>query len=186
MKLMLTAAATALLAAPAMAALTTADLELNQTGVVGGLGGPSGGTHAFGTTETFTNASELGWTVTSGATYLTYDHSMTFDFSDFDYAAYTFFGPESSILDVANLDENIELGSAAVFTASGPFTNIGSIVSESADGFTVSWDIDTVVNDPLAPNQVTVAWNAASVPTPGALALMAVAGLAGRHRRRRG
>ncbi len=180
-------AAMCLLGTSAQADLTgtTLDLEITQSGFPGTMVGPTGGTHSWGYTETFTGsmAGNRSWDATSPTAHPVYDNAILFDFTDFDYAAFAVIAPSTTTLNITNIAEEVD-GTFGVYLPS----DLGQDISLAGSGgsgnsLTLLWDVDTVVDvEPDFP-MVVVAWN--SVPTPGSLALLSLAGLTARSRRRR-
>ena len=183
----LTFAAALAISGSAMADLigTTMDLELNQSGFLGGMVGPTGGLHTYGTTETFTGsgAGSKTWDASSPGGYAGYDNSLLIDFTSFDLPAFYVLGPSTGTLDITNIAEDVSPGSVDVYLPTVPGVSIALSASGSGSSLTASWDAETVfVGNPVAPS-VMVVWN--SVPAPGPVALLALAGLTARGRRRR-
>ena len=181
------AAAAAILTGAAQADLmgTTLDLELVQSGFAGDLAGPTGGLYTYGTLGTFDLDGLFTWDAVSPAFHPAFDNSILLDFTNFGYSAYIALGPSTSTLDVTNIAEAVEIGSPAVFLLSDLNTDIAQSTSTFGNSFSVAWDVETVINDnPLAPS-VIVGWNSVPVPTPGAMALLGLAGLTVSRRRRR-
>ncbi len=159
------------------------DLQLVQSGLAGNLAGPSGGLYIYGTLDTFDIEEVFTWDAVSPGLHPAFDNSILLDFTNFAYAAYIALGPSISTLDVTNIAEDVAIGSPAVFLLSDLNTNIAQSMSTFGNSFSVGWDVETVINDnPLAPS-VIVSWN--SVPAPGAMALLGLAGLTVTRRRRR-
>jgi hypothetical protein len=183
--IMATTAVLALLSGTAMAGLTgsTLDLQLSQSGLVGDLAGPTGGTHLYGSLDTFILEGDVSWDVWSPAPHPDFDNSMWLDFTNFQYASYAVLGPSTSTLLVSNLGEAVEDGSVHVFLPGDLSTDIAQLTSTGGNGFTAAWDVGTVtLSNPVTPG-VVVAWN--SIPAPGSLALLGLAGIIGGRRRRR-
>ena len=177
-------AAAAILTGAAQADLmgTTMDLQLVQSGFAGDMAGPTGGSYTYGTLGTFDLDGVFAWDAVSPAMHPAFDNSILLDFTNFGYAAYIALGPSISTLDVTNIAEDVQMGSPAVFLLSDLNTNIAQSTSTFGNSFSVGWDVETVINDnPLAPS-VVVGWN--SVPAPGAMALLGLAGLTTTRRRR--
>lgn len=164
---------------------TSMDLELKQSGLAGDLAGPTGGSYMYGSFETFDLDGAFFWDALSPAGHPLYDNSVLLDFTDFLYGAYTVLGPSTSTLNVTGLADAPADGSPAVFLLSNLFGDIATSSSVAGNDFTVTWDVGMVVDDNPAAPAVMVAWNSAPVPTPGALALLGVAGLTVGRRRRR-
>lgn len=178
-------AAAAILTGAAQADLTGSamDLELVQSGFAGDLVGPTGGSYTYGTLGRFALDETVSWNALSPAFHPSYENSILLDFTNFAYSAYTALGPSSSTLDITNLVEDVQVGSPAVFLLSDLRTNIAQNSNTSGNSFSIAWDVETVLNDnPTAPS-VMVGWS--SVPTPGAMALLGLAGLVTIRRRRR-
>ena len=179
------AAAAAILTGTAQADLagTTMDLQLVQSGFAGNIAGPTGGSYTYGTLGTFDLDGLFSWDTMSPGLHPAFDNSILLDFTNFGYIAYIALGPSISTLDVTNIAEDVEIGSAAVFLLSDLNTNIAQSTSTFGNSFSVGWDVGMVIDDnPLAPS-VLVGWN--SVPAPGAMALLGLAGLTATRRRRR-
>jgi len=156
---------------------TTMDLTLEQSGMAGELAGPTGGEHMYGYTSTFWLLSGPTWDVVSPAGVSGYDNSMVLNFTNFQYASYAVLGPSTSTLDIEDIAEDVEAGSAAVFLPGDPNTDIKQFAVESGKSLSIGWDVQTVVNhNPVNPS-VMVAWNSMPVPGPGALVLLGVAGV---------
>ena len=189
MKIMLATVAVSIgmLAGSATADLTGTDLDLElvQTGILGDIVGPSGGTHTYGTTDTFIPITSpmTTWDVTSPGGHPAYDNSLLLDFTNFEYALFAVPFGSTSTLDAWNIAEDVLVGSAAVFLPGDLSTDIALFSVESGGSFTISWDVQTVCDaNPVNP-AVIVAWN--SIPAPGAVARLGLAGLFPSSRRRR-
>ena len=127
----------------------------------------------------------FSWNAISAGGHPMYDNSLLVDLTSFSYASYVPLGPNSSTLDVMNLAENVEAGSVHVFLPTDLFTDIAQTTAVGGDAFSAVWSVDTVYYaNPITPT-VVVAWNSASVPAPGSLALLSLAAISGRRRRRR-
>lgn len=179
------AAAAAILTGAAQADLTgtSMDLQLVQSGFAGDMAGPTGGSYIYGTLDTFGIDDVFTWDLLSPGLHPAFDNSILLDFTNFGYGAYIALGPSISTLDVTNLAEDVQIASPAVFLLSDLNTNIAQSTSTFGNSFSVGWDVGMVIADnPLAPS-VIVGWN--SVPTPGAMALLGLAGLTVTRRRRR-
>ena len=179
------AAAAAILTGAAQADLigTSMDLQLVQSGFTGDMAGPTGGSYTYGTLGTFDLDGLFTWDAVSPGLHPAFDNSILLDFTNFGYAAYIVLGPSTSTLDVTNIAEDVQMGSPAVFLLSDLNTNIAQSTSTFGNSFSIGWDVETVINDnPLAPS-VVVGWN--SIPAPGAMALLGLAGLTVTRRRRR-
>ncbi len=179
------AAAAAILTGAAQADLmgTTMDLQLVQSGFAGDMAGPTGGEYTYGTLGTFDLDELFTWDAVSPGLHPAFDNSILLDFTNFGYGAYIALGPSISTLEVTNIAEDVEITSAAVFLLSDLNTNIAQSTSTFGNSFSVGWDVGMVIDDnPLAPS-VIVGWN--SVPAPGAMALLGLAGLTVLRRRRR-
>lgn len=184
--LAMAAVTTALIATTAQASLVeTMDLELTHDGLMS-LSGPSIGTHTYGTTDTLfliSNPTQT-WDVSSPAALPGFDKTLLLDFTNFSYDSFAFPFPSNSTLSVSNLVDEVADGSVGVFTLNNQATNIASVVEEDY-GFSVTWAASDVAFNPEGP-AVLVGWNTVPVPGPGSLALMGLAGLSARGRRRRG
>ncbi len=181
------AAAAAILTGAVQADLTgtSMDLQLLQSGFAGNIAGPTGGSYTYGTLGTFDLDGLFTWDTVSPAMHPAFDNSILLDFTNFGYSAYIALGPSISTLDVTNIAEDVEITGAAVFLLSDLNTNIAQDTSTLGNSFSVGWDVGMVIDDnPLAPS-VIVGWNSAPVPTPGAMALLGLAGLTATRRRRR-
>jgi hypothetical protein len=179
------AAVVTLLSGTAMAGLTstTLDLELVQSGFTGDIAGPSGGTHLYGTTDTFILSGDVSWDATSPAPHPDFENSMVLDFTNFQYASFAVLGPSMSTFDATGLAEQVEAGSVHVFLPADLSTDISISTVTGTDSFSAVWDVETVtLANPVNPS-VVVAWN--SVPAPGSIALLGLAGVIGRRRPRR-
>ncbi len=178
-------AAAAILTGVAQADLigTAMDLELVQSGLAGDLVGPTGGSYTYGTLGTFDLDETLTWDALSPAFHPTFDNSILLDFTNFAYSSYIALGPSTSTLQLTNIFEDVQFGSPGVFLLSDLNTNIAQSTNTFGNGFNIGWDVETVINDNPAAPSVMVGWN--SVPAPGAMALLGLAGLAATRRRRR-
>lgn len=178
-------AAAAILTGAAQADLmgTTIDMELVQSGFAGDIAGPTGGSYTYGTLGSFTLDEVLTWTAVSPAFHPAFDNSIVLDFTDFAYSGYVALGPSTSTLELTNIFEDVQFGSPGVFLLSDLNTNIAQSTNTFGNSFNIGWDVGTVINDNPAAPSVVVAWN--SVPAPGAMALLGLAGLTAIRRRRR-
>ncbi len=183
-KTLIIAAAIGLMSSAASADLTgtTLDMELVQSGFTGGMAGPTGGIHTYGGTDTFYLLDGPSWDATSPAQHPALDNSILIDLTDFQYSSYFVLGPSTSTLDITNLAEDVQVGSAAVFLLGDLTTSIATATSESGNSLSVDWDVQAVVNDSPGSPSVMIAWS--SVPAPGALALLGLAGVVPFTRRR--
>ena len=178
-------AAAAILTGAAQADLmgTTMDLDLVQSGFAGDIAGPTGGSYTYGTLGTFDLDGALTWDAVSPGLHPAFDNSIVLDFTNFAYSGYIVIGPSTSTLELTNVFEDVQFGSPGVFLLSDLNTNIAQSTNTFGNGFNIGWDVETVINDNPAAPSVMVAWN--SVPAPGPMALLGLAGLATARRRRR-
>ncbi|UCD76430.1 MAG: PEP-CTERM sorting domain-containing protein [Phycisphaerales bacterium] len=186
-KTLTAAVAVAALSGSAMADLigTTLDLELNQSGFVGNLVGPTGGLHTYGTIETFTGpgAGDKTWDAMSPAGYPGYDNSILIDFTNFQLPAFYALGPSTGTMDITNIAEEVAIGSVDAYLPTNPGVSVALSASAAGNSLSVSWDAETVyMGNPVVPS-VVVVWN--SIPAPGSLALLGLAGITASRRRRR-
>ena len=137
----------------------------------------------YGTPQVF-NAPLIGmWTAITGGPVTTpgatgFDNSLELNFSTL--SSYQLFANDpQGIATVANLSENVLAGSVEVYVDDS-FVGLGT-VSGSGNGFDASWTPATVWNS--GDKSVLIVWN--SVPAPGAIAFLGLAGLTNRRRRRR-
>jgi hypothetical protein len=157
---------------------TTLNLSINHTGAPGALSAINNVTHTYGTTDTLTVPNWGSVVVSTPAPAPGAEHAMNVDFTLFGYSAFGFFGSTGTIK-LNNLAETADLSSVRLL-ANG--MDIATAVSAATGGFQVSWDSTTLLAiNPTTPN-VTVAWN--TLPGPGALAMLGLAGLTPRHRRK--
>ena len=164
---------------------TTMDMELIQSGFAGGIAGPTGGSYTYGQLGTFDLDESLTWDAFSPAPHPAFDNSILLDFTNFAYSAYIALGPATSTLELTNIFEDVQFGSPAVFLLSDLDTDIAQSMDTFGNGFNITWDIGTIINDNPAAPSVIVAWNSVPVPGPGAMALLGLASLTGNRRRRR-
>lgn len=178
-------AAAAILTGAAQADLmgTTMDLDLVQSGFAGDIAGPTGGSYTYGTLGTFDLDGALTWDAVSPGFHPAFDNSIVLDFTNFAYSGYIVIGPSTSTLELTNVFEDVQFGSPGVFLLSDLNTNIAQSTNTFGNGFNIGWDVETVINDNPAAPSVVVAWN--SIPAPGPMALLGLAGLATARRRRR-
>lgn len=186
---LIAAAAIAVVGGAAQADLngTTLDLEINHSGFLGNMVGPTGGTHTYGTTETFTGngAGSRTWDATSPAPHPDYDNSILINYANFDLNAFYSLGPCTATLDITNIADEVAAATVDVFLATDLNTSIALSAGETIDSITTSWDAETVYDsNPSAPS-VVVAWNSVTVPTPGTAVLLGLAGVTSIRRRRR-
>lgn len=181
MKTTMAVATTCLCATAAHASLIGTDvtLDLRQTGLIGGIEGPSGGVHLYGTTEPF-GVGAL-WTVTSPAPHPAHENSL-----DLDLGEIIFFGlagnePALTILDVSGLAETVDPSSIGVYQPHDIMTDIGIVSDLGADRFTVTWEIETILAADPDTHRVIIGWN--SIPGPGGAAGLLTLATARRRRR---
>ena len=155
--------------------LTGTDFELfiNHTGP---FGENVGGTYTYGTFEEFFDSFGFSWSANSPNGTSGFDNSVLIDFANF---AYGDFAGETATLDISGLDIDPQPGSLAVLNANG--TDIGFNYTSGSGSLGANWSVDDVVNTGV--NQVVLAWDNV-IPAPGALALLGLAGIAARRRRR--
>jgi len=154
---------------------------VEHDGTAGGLFGPMVAVHLYGNTQTETYPPLGTWDLGSGQTMawpsaVGYDNNLVLDFSAMSYVAFS--NDPNATLTVSGLDLDVLPGSVQLLID-------GNIVSSGADtgsGFTAMWTpADLVLADET---EVIVVWN--SVPAPGALACLGLAGVAFKRRRRHG
>jgi MYXO-CTERM domain-containing protein len=166
---------------PAKADLVATNLTLsvNHDGPFGPLSALNDQSYMYGAPGAF---NVINWgmlAVTSPAVAPGYTNALSLDFTAFGYAAFAMF-PTVGTVTLENIAEPVDLSSVRVFVNG---SNVGFGVLSATNGFQASWDTLDVTNaNPLTPNLV-VAWNSV-VPTPGALALLGMAGVVGMRRRR--
>lgn len=138
------------------------------------------------TTYTFGNATGMnvvGWgtiQITSPVAAPGFDNAMSLNFTNFGYISVFSAFPATGTVILTNIAEGVNLSSVRVLVNG---TNVGFGAAAATGGFQASWTTASVLaGNPINPN-VVVAWN--SVPTPGSLALLGLAGLATRRGRRR-
>ncbi len=134
----------------------------------------------YGTPQVYTVPPLGTWTAVSGGTITTpgatgFDNSLQLLFGTMAYTA--FLNDPLGIAIVDNLSENVLPGSVQVFV-NGSFAGTGA---DTGDGFQASWSPAAVLGS--ADKSVLIVWN--SVPAPGAVAFLGLAGLTSRRRRRR-
>lgn len=184
MKIFATAIAAALaISGSAMADLTgtTMTMSVNHAGSFSAISAITNVTYTYGSPSAFVVP---GWgtlNVTSPVSPAPpgLANSLKLDFTAFNYSAFS--GPfaTTGTVKLINLAEGFDLSSVQILVNGA---NIATGVAAVGNGFQASWSTQAVFNaNPVNPN-VVVAWN--SVPGPGALALMGLAGIAPRRRRR--
>lgn len=143
------------------------------------LGGAFDYTHSlnnyeFGTTATVRAGSWNEITISSGEGSDGWDYEIVIDYSNYCLACLNPAG--SAYVTISNLSDELEVASATA--------NFGTF-SHSANGF--SWDA-SATSIGFNGSKLIISFNSAyvpPVPAPGALALLGVAGMVGRGRRRR-
>jgi MYXO-CTERM domain-containing protein len=184
MKKLIPAVAAALLTSTsAMADLTGTNMNMSVThaGAFSGLSAVNNVTYTYGAPSTFTVPNWGSLLVTSPAPAPGLNNALKLDFTAFAYQS--FGGPFATVgtVKLTNMAEPVDLTSVQLLV-NGVNIALGPAVA-APNGFQASWNTQDVLNgNPINPN-VTVAWN--SVPAPGALALLGLAGLTSRPRRRR-
>ena len=185
-KIMMAVVAFAACTSSAMADLTGTDMTISVThaGSFSGISALLNKTYTYGNTET---ESVPGWgsiVITSPESALApgFDHAMKLNLSSFNYTAFAGAFATTGTVKLVDIDEPFDLGSVQILVNGA---NIATATAASGNGFQASWNTQTVLTaNPTAPH-VVVAWNSATVPAPGALALLGVAGVVSRRRRRR-
>jgi hypothetical protein len=167
--------------ASAMADLngTNMTLSVNHAGLFSGVSAITDQSYAYGSPANFLAA---GWgtlNVNSPAPAPGYDNALTLDFTNFSYSTFAGF-PSVGTVTLKNIAEAPDLASVKVLVNG---FSIGYGVMSATGGFQASWNTASVFTFSPDTPHVIVAWN--SVPAPGALALLGLAGVAGRARRRR-
>lgn len=183
-KITLSAAAAALaISGSAFASLdgTTMTLSLNHAGGFSGPSALNNATYTYGTTTSYAVPGWGSFNAISPMGAAGYEHSMKLDLTAFSYSAFTGMFATTGTLKLTGLAEAADVSSVQVLING---MSAGTGVAPVGNGFAASWNTQTVFNaNPINPS-VTVAWN--SVPGPGSLALLGVAGLVARSRKRRG
>lgn len=183
MRKMIPAIAAALLSSTsAMANLAGTNMTVSVThaGPFNGLSGINNVNYTYGAPGTYTAPGWGDLLVTSPAPAPGLGNALKLDFTAFNYSAFT--GPFATVgtVKLMNIAEPVDLASVHLLVnganiALGPATAV-------TNGFQASWNSQDVFNgNPVSPS-VVVAWN--SVPAPGALALLGLAGLTARRRSR--
>jgi hypothetical protein len=155
--------------------LTGTDFELfiNHTGP---FGENVGGTYTYGTFEEFFDSFGFSWSANSPNGTGGFDNSVLIDFANF---AYGDFAGETATVDITGLDIDPQGGSFAVLNANG--ADIGFNYTSGSGALGAQYLVNSVIDTGV--NTVVLAWDNV-VPAPGALALLGIAGIAGRRRRR--
>ena len=167
----------------AMANLTGTNMTMSVThaGPFSGISAITNVNYTYGSPSTFTAPGWGDLLVTSPAPAPGLGNALKLDFTAFSYQAFGGNFATVGTVKLTNIAEPVNLASVQLLVngvniALGPAT-------AATNGFQASWNTQDVLNgNPINPN-VIVAWN--SVPTPGALALLGVAGLTSHRRRRR-
>lgn len=162
---------------------TTMNIAVNHAGPFSAISSVSG-VHTYGTPSAFVAAGWGTMNVASPAPVFPagFDNAVKLDFTSFNYSAFA--APGFATVGTGkftNLAEAFDLNSVKIF-----INGVDKTVSHAnfGNGFQVSWNTaDVLAGSPVTPN-VVVAWNSV-VPAPGAMALMGLAGVAARGRRRR-
>jgi len=155
--------------------LTGTDLEL-MIDHTGPFGEPVGGTYTYGTFEEFFDSFGFSWSANSPNGTAGFDNSILIDFANF---AYGDFGGETATVDMTGIDIDPQPGSFAVLNSAG--TNIGFNYTSGSGALGAQYLVDDVLSTGV--NTVVLAWDNV-IPAPGALALLGIAGVAARRRRR--
>lgn len=171
-------AASLLVAGSAQADLngTMMDLEVSHTGA---FGFTESGTLTYGGADTVIadpGFPQFFMVFSSPGTAPGFMNAIQVDFTDF---AYGDFAGETGSLDITGIDEQVEDGSVVILNEGGAKIATGT---NGSDSLSLTWNVDDVLNSGSG-TLMTVAWNSV-IPTPGALALLGMAGVAGRRRRR--
>jgi MYXO-CTERM domain-containing protein len=172
-------AASLLPVAPARADLsgTSMTITITHTGPAGGIVGPAVINHTYGTPSLFTNMFFGSFTVTHPLIMPAgFDNALLIDFSNFNYSG---FAGYTGTISAIGIDDAVAPGSVAILIGGA---SMGSSLSSTSSSIAGTWNTSDVLGVNAASPQVVVAWN--SVPGPGALAVLGLAGLTGRRRRR--
>ena len=172
--------------ASAMADLAGTDMTVSVThaGSFNAISALLNQNYTYGDSSTFAVPNWGSLTITSpeSASAPGFDHAMKLDFTAFSYSAFQGFFATNGTITLTDIDEPFELSSVQVLVNGA---NIASAVGNSGNGFQASWSTTAVFNANPASPSILVAWNSSSVPGPGPLALLGVAGLVARRRPRR-
>jgi len=136
-------------------------------------------THTYGTSQNYINNFGFFFDLDTTTPMVGVDNRIHVDLSGMQYN--TINGDFDNTLTITGLAEDIVLSSLQVLSNGN---DVGfNITSAAPNSFEVMWNKTTVLatGNPLTPS-VDVIWN--SVPTPGVLTLLGVAGLITRRRRR--
>ena len=152
---------------------TTMELIINHTGQ---FGRPVGGEYEYGASADYFDGFGFSWNASSPAGFGGFENSILIDFTNFAYADFT---DETATVTIDDIDIDVLGGSVGLFNGAG--NQIGFNLTGGGGSLSGQYG----VNDVLSDDGVTlfIAWN--SVPAPGALPLLAAAGLLVSRRRRR-
>jgi MYXO-CTERM domain-containing protein len=170
----------------AMADLVGTDMTISVThaGSFSGISALLNKNYTYGNTETETTPGWGSIVITSPESALApgLENVMKLNLTGFNYNAFA--GPfaTTGTVKITDIDLPFDLSSVQILVNG---SNIATAVAASGNGFQASWNTQTVLTgNPTAPS-VVVAWNSATVPAPGALALLGFAGILSQRRRRR-
>lgn len=152
------------------------------------------GQHDWGTSESYFVLGDPTTSVTldSNAGFGAFDNAIMIDLNDLQYeqGLYT-----TAMFSISGLADPVDLSSVGVFVPvlllgddrGGGAVEIGGTATSIVPGhFQVGWDPFAVMLNNALDHRVVIAWNSAgAVPAPGALALLGLAGVVGRRKRRR-
>lgn len=153
---------------------TLMNIEINHTGP---FGEPVGGVYEYGSSQDYFDSANFSWNASSPAGFAGYDHSIRIDFSNF---AYLDFEGEIGSFALSGIAIEVASDSMGIFASDGVF--VGFNLLSGGHALSGNFSVNDVLNRGDGATLV-VAWN--SVPSPGALALLGLAGLIVFQRRRR-